>query len=98
MHAVTKEEILEVLKTTMDPELGIDLHTLGLIYQVDLNEPAQELLITMTFTTPFCPYGPRIIGELQSRFRALGIREPKIKVVFDPPWAASKEVREMLGV
>ena len=98
MPMVIKDEIIEVLKNTLDPELGIDLWTLGLIYDVDMNEKAQKLYIKMTFTTPLCPYGPQMVGELKSRFRALGLDDVTIDVVFDPPWEPSKEVRTMLGV
>lgn len=97
-HPVTKEEIIEVLKTTMDPELGIDLWTLGLIYDVNHDEKAQKCAITMTFTTPFCPYGPQMVGEIKSRLRALGLGDVTIEVVFEPPWEPSAEVRQMLGV
>lgn len=95
---VIKEEIIEVLKNIEDPELGIDIHTLGLIYGVDLNEAQQEVTITMTFTTPFCPYGPAMLADIKKKIGALGIAEPKIDVVFDPPWEPTEEVREMLGV
>ena len=95
---VIKTEIEEVLKNTYDPELGIDLHTLGLIYGVDFDEKKQALKVTMTFTTPLCPYGPQIVGELKSRFRALGLDDVTVEVVFDPPWEPSEDVRAMLGV
>ena len=95
---VIKDEIIEVLKTSIDPELGIDLYTLGRIYNVDFDEEKQALHIKMTFTTPMCPYGPQMIGELKGRYRALGIENPVIEVIFDPPWEPSEEVREMLGV
>lgn len=95
---VVTKEIEEVLKTTMDPELGIDLWTLGLIYDVDFDEDAQKLYIKMTFTTPLCPYGPQMIGEIKSRFRALGLTDVTVDIVFDPPWEPSPDVRAMLGV
>lgn len=98
MPAVIKNEIIEILKNFIDPELGIDLWTLGLIYNVDFDEKAQDLSIKMTFTTPLCPYGPQMVGELKSRFRAIGLDKVKIEVVFDPPWEPTEEVREMLGV
>ncbi len=95
---VIKDEVIEVLKNTLDPELGIDLYTLGLIYDVDMDEKNQKLVIKMTFTTPLCPYGPQMVGELKSKFRALGLDDVKVDVVFDPPWEPSEEVRAMLGV
>lgn len=98
MIMVIKQEIEEVLKNTLDPELGIDLWTLGLIYKVDFDEKKQALKLTMTFTTPLCPYGPQIVGDLKGRFRALGLEDVVVDVVFDPPWEPSPDVRAMLGV
>ncbi len=95
---VIESEIQEVLKNTYDPELGIDLYTLGLIYDVDFDEKRQKLAVKMTFTTPLCPYGPQMVGELKSKFRSLGLEDVAIDVVFDPPWEPSPEVRAMLGV
>src|SRR5690606_29105726 len=97
-QTILKEEIVEMLKNTMDPELHIDIWTLGLIYNVDYNEKNGTCIITMTFTTPFCPYGPQMVGEIKSKLRALGLGEVTVNVVFDPPWEPSTEVREMLGV
>ena len=95
---VITQEIEEVLKNTYDPELGIDLHTLGLIYDVDFDEKKQDLKITMTFTTPLCPYGPQMLAELREKFHKLGLEKIVINVVFDPPWEPSPDVRAMLGV
>jgi len=98
--AVIKEEIIEVLKNFEDPELGIDIHTLGLVYGIDFDEKAQALKLRMTFTTPLCPYGSEMVAGLMERFVALGLMKENvaIDVVFDPPWEPSDEVREMLGV
>ena len=97
---VIRDEVLEVLKNFEDPELGIDIYTLGLIYKVDFDESIQKLALKMTFTTPLCPYGPQMVKDLTGRFTALGLRteDIAINVVFDPPWEPSDEVREMLGV
>ena len=95
---VIKEEIIEVLKNVIDPELDIDLYTLGLIYKIDFDQDKQKLRIEMTFTTPLCPYGPQMVGDIKGRFRALGLDDVEVEVVFDPPWEPSDEVREMLGV
>ena len=95
---VLKSEIIETLKTTYDPELGIDLYTLGLIYTIDFDQKKQKLHLTMTLTSPMCPFGPQILEMLQRKFKELGLKSPKISLVFDPPWEPSVEVRQMLGV
>ena len=95
---VLKDEIIEVLKSTEDPELKIDIYTLGLIYDVAVDAAGESARILMTFTTPFCPYGPAMIADLRKKLEALGLKSVDIKVVFEPPWEPSPEVREMLGV
>jgi len=95
----SKEEnkkIIEIMKKVKDPELGVDIWTLGLIYDIEIKE---KLNITMTFTTPLCPYGPQIINDLVAWLKVdAGIKDPNIQLVFDPPWKPSDEVRDALGV
>lgn len=94
-----KEEnkrIIEVMKKVQDPELGLDIWTLGLVY--DINAEGNNAGIKMTFTTPMCPYGPMIVAELKSGLKGIGIENPKIEIVFEPLWQPSEEVRNALGV
>lgn len=93
-----KDKITEVFKHQLDPELGIDIWTLGLIYGFELSEDEEILHVRMTFTTPLCPFGPQLIGELKQSLLMLGLRVVDIEVTFDPPWAPSEELRAMLGV
>ena len=93
-----KEKVIEVLKHTADPELGVDIWTLGLIYNVDVNEELETADIKMTFTTPLCPFGPQLVGDIKRGLLAIGLRDAQIEVVFDPPWVPPEGLREMLGV
>jgi metal-sulfur cluster biosynthetic enzyme len=93
-----KEKVIEVFKNTRDPEIGVDLWTLGLIYGVELSEDEEILKVKMTFTTPMCPFGPQMVGDLKRALLGLGLRVVDIEVTFDPPWQPSPELREMLGV
>lgn len=93
---ITKERVIETLKTCNDPELGIDVWTLGLIYAVALGKDKAK--ITMTFTTPLCPYGPMLVEEIRSRVMGCGAKEVAVEVVFTPPWKPSEDVKEMLGM
>ncbi len=95
---VIKQDIIEILKNFQDPELGLDIYTLGLIYEIDFDEKKQELKLQMTFTSPMCPFGAQMVGQLKEKFKAIGIDKTEIEIVFNPPWAPSAEVREMLGV
>lgn len=93
---VTKEIVLEKLKDVKDPELGIDIVTLGLIYDVKFDEDGIEVLMTMT--TPFCPFADDIIADVEKKVLSLKSGEAKVEITFDPPWEPPKELREKLGL
>ncbi len=88
--------IKEVFQQYQDPEIGLDVWTLGLIYNVTINE--NSVYVLMTFTSPMCPYGPHMVEDLKNLIKSKGIEEVTIEITFDPPWQPSDEVREMLGV
>ncbi|MDP7197963.1 MAG: metal-sulfur cluster assembly factor [SAR202 cluster bacterium] len=94
---VTKEDIIEVLKNVNDPEIGIDIYTLELIYDVKVE--GDKVKIKMTFTTPMCPYGPQLLEEVKTKVNEIeGVKETNVEVTFDPPWEPSQELRATLGV
>lgn len=93
-----KEKVIEALKKLLDPELSIDLWTLGLIRGVEVSDDEEQVKITMTFTTPLCPYGPQIVADIKKMLIDLGARVADVEVVFDPPWEPPEGLREMLGV
>ncbi|MBT4150759.1 metal-sulfur cluster assembly factor [Candidatus Woesearchaeota archaeon] len=92
---VTKEEIIKKIELCIDPDLGIDLWTLGLIYDIKIEKDNVEIL--MTFTSPMCPYGPEMVKNVEDEVKSLGV-EVKVNVTFEPAWTPSEELREMLGV
>ena len=93
----TREEAIEVLKTIYDPEIYIDLWTLGLIYDIEIVET--EIHIRMTFTSIACPVGPALAEEVRSKMATLpGITKATVDVVFNPPWEPSEELRAMRGI
>jgi len=93
----TKEDIMNVLKGVSDPELSIDIVTLELIYEVNVEN--DNVKIKMTFTSPMCPYGPQLLEEVKTKVSQLnGVKEVDVQVVFDPPWQPSQELRATLGV
>ena len=94
---VNREEVIEVLKTVEDPELFLDIWFLGLIYRLEILDDTVE--IDMTFTTPLCPAGPMLTDEVQTKVSALeGVEKVHLKVVFEPPWEASDDVKGLLGM
>ncbi len=94
---ITKERIIEELETIIDPEIGLDLWTLGLIYNINI-ESEEKVIITLTYTTPLCPYGPAINTEVTDAMRSLGFKAVEIDLTFDPPWKPPENLREMMGV
>ncbi|MBE2222436.1 MAG: metal-sulfur cluster assembly factor [Anaerolineae bacterium] len=61
-----EEELVEVLRSVIDPEIGMNVVELGLIRQTDINEEENSAKVTMILTTPFCPYGPQMIEQVRS--------------------------------
>ena len=94
----TKEDVMNILKGVNDPEIGIDIVTLELIYSINASENG-KVDIKMTFTTPMCPYGPMLVEEIKAKVSEInGVKEVNVDVVFDPPWQPSEQLRATLGV
>lgn len=92
----------EWLKPVMDPELGLSLVDLGLIYDVKV-ENSGFATATITLTSPACPAGDEIIQKITEKLREQkGITEVKVNVVWEPKWdpakMASDECKEILGI
>jgi len=92
-----KKNIIELLETVIDPELGIDIYTLGLIYDIEIKSE-DRVHIVMTYTTPMCPAGPIIQEDIRNSLETLGVEHVETEVVFDPPWKPPENLRIMLGV
>jgi uncharacterized protein (DUF2249 family) len=100
MQGPAVTDVLEVLAGIPDPELGIGIVDLGLIYDITLGE--DSITIVMTMTTPACPL-PALLREqieeaLHAQFPAL--RQIEIQLVWEPPWSPllmSPKARAMLG-
>ena len=95
---ITKNDIFKSLRQVEDPELRIDIVTLGLVYDVQVSD-ALDVYIKMTHTTPLCPYGGQITKQVKEAvYQHVHPKSLKIEITFDPPWQPTKELREMLGV
>ena len=98
----TSEEILDALSAVYDPEIGIDIINLGLVYDHSLDE-AGLLTIDMTLTSPYCPFGSVIQTQADAVCRVLpGINDVRVNLVWSPPWdprtMASEEAKLDLGI
>ena len=103
--AVSEEQVREALKSIEDPELHLGIVDLGLIYGVDIHPQPEgdEVKLTMTFTSPFCPYGPQLKASVQRTMATLpGVKSATVNIVFTPPWdpreMASEECKIALGL
>ena len=90
----SKEEIREqveaALKTVNDPELGIDIWHLGLVYEIDVND-ANDVKVDFTLTTMGCPIGPMIDEEIKAATADIeGIGNVTTELVMYPPWSPEK--------
>jgi metal-sulfur cluster biosynthetic enzyme len=97
---LTEEAVKEVLKNVRDPEIGLDVVNLGLVYDINIGD--QRLDIDMTLTTPACPAGPQMLAEarqlLEERFPGV---EVNVNLVWTPFWnpsMMSDEAKEELGI
>ncbi len=85
----TRDEVLEVLRQVEDPELGMDIVDLGLLYDVELEDSTVK--ITYSLTSMGCPAGPLIAQDIDSAVRQVeGVEEVELELTFDPPWTPDK--------
>ena len=92
---MNKDDVIKTLRTCIDPELNIDIWTLGLIYDIKIKNNKVDIL--MTFTSPFCPYGPIMVEDIKEQLKKNNFENVEIKITFDPAWEPSEELKEMLG-
>jgi len=96
----TEARVLTALEELIDPELGLDFVTLGLIYEVDVRDGDVEIVFSLT--TPGCPIGPQAAQQMVALVGALeGVRSVTPRLVFAPPWSPermSKDARFALGL
>lgn len=87
---LTKDQVLDKLKTVEDPELHINIVDLGLIYKVEVNK-AGKVTILMTLTSPGCPLSFLFNDLVTDAVKKIkDVKEVKINLTFDPPWDVSK--------
>jgi metal-sulfur cluster biosynthetic enzyme len=86
MDEQLKENIMGALELVIDPELGVDIVNLGLVYDVEMDE-AGFTTVTMTLTSMGCPLAGTIVDQVK---RALAdipeVKEVEVNIVFNPPW------------
>lgn len=95
------DQALQVLHEVYDPEIGLNIVDLGLVYELNFDEADRNLFCRMTLTTQFCPMGASITGNVQQMLRAsFPAWDVRVDLTFEPAWDLSKlsqEGREFLG-
>ncbi len=98
---VAEETIRKALRTVKDPELNLNVVDLGLIYEIAVDQDA-NVRVTMTLTSPGCPAGPEITGDVKQTVENLdGVDAVEVEVVWEPYWTPERidpRVRAFLGM
>jgi metal-sulfur cluster biosynthetic enzyme len=93
---------LAALQDVMDPEIGLNIVDLGLVYQVDFEELGRKIFCTMTLTTRFCPMGESITDAAREVLLSVFPEyEVEMNITFNPPWnheMISKEGQDFLNL
>lgn len=96
----TEQRIVEVLKTVYDPEIPVDIYSLGLIYRIDLAEDG-ILDVDMTLTAPNCPAADFIVEDVRLKLQGIPeVTDARVNLVFEPEWdkdMMSEEAKLELG-
>lgn len=97
---VTKKQVVDVLKTIPDPEIGVSLWDLGLIYKVTVK--GGIVTIIMTLTTIGCPLFDLIANPIKSEVKKIpGVTRVEVELTFEPPWTMermSESAKAQLGM
>ena len=88
-----EESMMGALENVIDPELGIDIVNLGLVYGVHLDEDGNAG-VEMTLTSMGCPMGPQIVDQVKTALSELPeVKETEVNIVWNPPWDKDKMSR-----
>src|SRR3954467_12031727 len=86
---VTQDGVYEALEEVIDPELGLDFVSLGLVYDVEVEDT--DVYITFTLTSPGCPIGPQVTEQMKEFVSDLeGVDNVYPKMTFSPPWTPDR--------
>ena len=92
---IDEAQVWQALETIYDPEIPIDLVSLGLIYKVSLEQATSSVNIDMTLTAPGCGMGPVLVGDVEYRVSLVpNVKNVNVELVFDPPWSRDMMTEE----
>lgn len=97
---MSKKEIIDKLKKIKDPELDIDIVSLGLIRDIIIDDTAElkKATVIMTLTTPFCPFADQLINEVEKSLTDMGYEDARVELTFTPLWEPTEDIKRQLGL
>jgi metal-sulfur cluster biosynthetic enzyme len=98
--ALSTDQVKLALRKVKDPELGLNIVDLGLIYDIAITD--NDIHVDMTLTSPGCPAGPQIMTDVERTLQALpGVGEVELNLVWSPYWTPERiepRVRAYMGL
>ncbi|MDE6160708.1 MAG: iron-sulfur cluster assembly protein [Muribaculaceae bacterium] len=95
-----EEQVVRMLRTVFDPEIPVDIYSLGLIYKIDIDDDG-NLTVDMTLTAPNCPAADFLLEDARIKLESIdGLKSVTINLVFEPEWnkdMMSEEAKLELG-
>ena len=89
-----EEETVKMLKTVFDPEIPVDVYSLGLIYKIDIDDDA-NVSIDMTLTAPNCPMADLLFEDIRQKVESIeGVKSVNVQLVYEPEWDQSMMTEE----
>ena len=89
-----EEETVKMLKTVFDPEIPVDVYSLGLIYKIDIDDDA-NVSIDMTLTAPNCPMADFLFEDIRQKVESIeGVKSVNVQLVYEPEWDQSMMTEE----
>ena len=89
-----EENIVKMLKTVFDPEIPVDIYSLGLVYGIDVDD-AGMVKIEMTLTAPNCPASDFIMEDIRMKVESVdGVKGVDVQLVFEPEWTQDMMTEE----
>ena len=80
------DQVVDVLQTVYDPEIPVNIHEMGLMYEVNVDDDA-NVHILMTLTSPMCPVAESLPPEVEEKVSAIeGVAKATVEITWDPPW------------
>ncbi len=96
-----EEKVIDMLRTVYDPEIPVDIYSLGLVYKIDIDDSG-NLTVDMTLTAPNCPMADFIMEDVRMKLESIdGIESVTVSIVFEPEWTQdmmSEEAKLELGL